>query len=167
MGTLTATYAANATFTISLAAGPLATSSTLVAGRQSTSVDFSALNYEEVLISGKITTGTSPTAGGFIEVWWIPQLTDGTWPDTFGATDANVTISAREELAAYGFNLASIVNSSVSNHTYSFTSSLRRATGMARYSKIGCIWVVQSTSVALNGTAGNHSIGYMGVTAGY
>jgi hypothetical protein len=166
MGTLTATYAANVTFTISLATGPLASSSTLVAGRQSTSIDLSTLNYEEVLISGKISTGTGPTAG-YIEAWWIPQLTDGSWPDTFTSTDANITVSSREELASYGFNLASIVTNSTANHAYNFTSSLRKASGMSRISKIGCIWVVHSTVATLNGTAGNHSIGYMGVTAGY
>jgi hypothetical protein len=161
---MTWTYSSEGTITITLTS--LGTSATLVAGQQSNSIDLSSSNYDDVLfrVTTQSITTPAPTAGGFIEVWWVPQLTNGSWPDGFGATDNARTVSSRAELQAYGKLIGSVQNSAATDHYYYLTGSLIKATCQLHYSKIGCVWVTQSTGQALNGTAANHSAGYMGMT---
>lgn len=153
-------YGTGTAMTCTLAS--LATSSTRVAGRQSTSVDNSTNLYLDYIVSGKISVGTTPTANTFIEVWIIPKGTDGNWPDTFGATDAAVTVTSREMLFSYGTLLVSIpVPVATSNVAYAYNRSL--LSKFAVVPKEWCVWVTHSTAVNLNSTGGNHVVEQMGV----
>ena len=85
--------AASAAYTITLAS--LATSSTLVAGRESTSVSNTTNLYLDYGIAGLITVGTTPTVNTIIEVWAYGSLNDTpTYPDVFDGTDSAETVTS-------------------------------------------------------------------------
>jgi hypothetical protein len=85
-------YVADAAFTIDLSA--LAASSTLVAGRESTSISNTSNNYIDYRISGSFISGTTPTAGGEARLSYVAPIEDApTWPDVFDGTDSAETIT--------------------------------------------------------------------------
>lgn len=159
-------YGTVTAFTIGLATTPLASSSTLVAGRESSAVDFSGLSCEDILVSGFITTGTGPTAG-LIQVWAYGQLDDTpTYPDTIDGTDSDETLTSVDVRNAGLYLGASIVTSSTSNFAYPVKPfSLRRLFG--EVPKRGGLFVTHSTVAALNSTAGNHKLVYTPVFRQY
>lgn len=152
------TLAASTTLTISLHTGPLASSSTLVAGRSSTEIDNSTNLHLDKIISGKISVGTTPTASTVIEVWLIPKREDSSYHDTFDGTDKNVTVTSRSHLLGYGTLLALLsVPAATSNVAYEFSKSIAAALGTNCPAKFQ-IFVVHNTGVALNSTSGNHAL---------
>ena len=158
-------YAASVSLTMTLAS--LASDATnLLAGRQSTLVDNTSNLYLDYLLAGKITTGTSPTVSRVIEVWAWGWLSDAPlYPDTLGASDANVTLTTRDGLFQFARRAAVLVVTATSNVSYYFGPvSVRSLFGGTCPSKWG-IWVVQNTAVALNATGGNHVITAMPVFA--
>lgn len=97
-GDIKVQYGTPADLTITLAS--LASSSTLVAGRESTVVDNRTDEYLDALVSGYIKAGTSPTAGN-IEVWVYAQLDDTpTYPDVMDGTDSDETCTSRDVMFA-------------------------------------------------------------------
>lgn len=153
-------YAASSDLTITIAS--LATSSTLVAGQQSTSVDNTSGKYLDYLVSSKITNGTTPTVNTLIEVWAIPKRNDTEWPDTFGATNAARTVTSRGQLQNYGKLVAQHnVIANTSNNPWEVSNvSLCQALGVpfGASPKEWVLWVVHSTVAALNSTGTNHKI---------
>lgn len=153
-------YASSSDLTITLAS--LATSSTLVAGRNSASVVNTTNKYLDYLISSMITNGTTPTANTLIEVWAIPKKNDTEWPDGFTASDAAKTVTSRGQLQNYGALIAQHnIIATTSNLVWESSNvSLCAKLGLAFGSapKEFVIWVVHSTAVNLNSTAGNHKI---------
>lgn len=85
-------YIASSGLTISL--NSLATSSTWLTGRQATAVDNTTNKYLDYALSGLVKVGTSPTANTEIRVYVVSMADDTTWPDTFGASDAGVTVTS-------------------------------------------------------------------------
>lgn len=158
-------YGPNMDFVITLA-GLSDDSSFKTHGRQSNAIDLSSSSFQEVLFSLAMTSNDTlaPTAGGSIEAWWIPQRTNGSWPDTFGAVDAAVTVSSREELFAYGSPIGSVIVNAALAHTYDIESSLIKATGQRRFSKIGVIWVLNATGQVLDADPTKHRCSWQGVT---
>lgn len=153
--------AAPAAFTITLAS--LATSSTLVAGRQSTSIvnasSGNSAGYSDYIIGGLITGSTSAqTAGKNYEVWVIAKKDGIGWPDTFGASDANVTITTRTQLASYGKLLATFTTTTATSEKMDFQESLLACLGYVP--REFCLFVVQNSGQSLNSTGGNHVINY-------
>lgn len=153
--------------TITLAS--LATSSTLVAGRQSTVVDNTSNLYLDVQLTGQITTGTTPTVAKQIQVWGFAPLkivsSTKTYPiattTALGASDAAATfeVGQRNGLAL----LATMVVNATSDRAYNFiVPSLAQAFGGTLPPFWG-VWVTHETAVNLNSTAGNHWIHYMGI----
>lgn len=159
------TYGPNMDFTITLA-NLLDDSANQLIGQQSDAIDLSLSSFQEVLFSFRITSNAAiaTTAGGSIEAWWIPQRTDGTWPDTFGALDAQVTISSREQLFAYGSPIGSVIVGTTLSHPYDIESSLIKATGQRRFSKIGVIWVQNASGQTLDANPATHRCCWEGVT---
>ncbi len=151
---------ASSDLTITIAS--LATSSTLVAGRQSTSVSNSSNKYLDYKISSRITNGTTPTANTLIEVWVIAKLNDSSWPDGFGASDAARTVTSRGQLQNYGKLVAQHnIIATTSNLVWEASNvSLCQAMNLPLGAppKEFVIWVVHSTVAALHATAGNHFI---------
>jgi hypothetical protein len=142
----------------------LATSAGLVAGRASNAFNNTSILYQDCIVSGFICVGTPVTVNTVIEVWLIPALNDSpTWPDTFGGTDANVTVSSRGMLFGYGKLLSSIqVDTTTANVKYAFEGSARAVFG-GSLPKQFQIWVVHNTGSNLNGTGANQEIDITGV----
>lgn len=161
-------YAASAAYTITLAS--LATSPTLVEGRESGAVSNTTLNYLDYLIGGKITTGTTPTAGGLIEVWAYGSVNDTpTYPDMMDGTDSAETVTSRDILI-YGLSrIATIPVDATSDRTYwfgpiSLAGTFGRLVGGNVYiPKNHGIFVVHSAGTNLHATGSNHAIWHTGI----
>ena len=155
MSTVNISYAASGALTITLAS--LATSSTLVAGRESTAVDNSSTLALDYLLSGKVTTGTSPAAGA-IEVWVVGELDDSTWPDVFDGTDSNETVTSRDILTACGRLCASMVTGTTNDQTYYFSKTSVASLFGGVCPRKFVVFVTQNTTVNLNATGSNQAI---------
>ncbi len=156
-------YGASAALTITLAS--LATSSTLLVGRQSTAIDNATDKYLDFLVGGKITTGTSPTANKQIEILAFGSLNDTPlYPDTLGAADAGVTLTNTGNKLAVVIPLVTIPTTSSSNITYFFGPfSLAKLFG-AMPKKWG-IFVTHNTGADLHATGSNHALYFVPVYA--
>lgn len=153
-------YGTPGAYTITLAS--LATSSTLVAGRESNALDNTSNKYGDVMVSGKITTGTSPTANTTIEVHAVAVLENSgpTWPDVFDGTDSAETITSLNVKANIVTPIASIVVPNTSNIAYPFQPvGIRKFFGDAPPPQ-HVIFVTHNCVAALNATGGNHAIYY-------
>jgi hypothetical protein len=161
-----ASNADTAALTITLTG--LATSSTLVAGRESTAVDNRSNVDEDHLVSGKITVGTSPT-GGRIEVWAYAPISIGSGTPAYGkatGTDAAITFDSRNQLLSAMRPIWSTAVDAVSNREFYIPpTSIREAFGElpARWG----IVVVHSSGVNLHATAANHALHYHRVQKQY
>lgn len=132
----------------------LATSSTLVAGRESTAVDNSSTLYLDVQIKQKVTTGTTPSAGT-IELWIIPSFDGTTWPDVFDGTDSAETVTSRDVLYGSGRLGASVATDTTSDRVYELTvPSVRDLFGSLPQKFV--LFIVHNTGVNLNSTESNH-----------
>jgi len=152
--------------TITLAS--LATSSTLVAGRQSTIVTNVSNKFMDAIVTGQITTGTSPTAAKTIAVYLFVPLSAATstfvYPvagaTALGESDAAATFDLEQRIG--GLILAgSSGTNATSNRAYSFSFSVREKVGYMPL-KWG-LFVTHDTAVNLNATAGNHWFHYTGI----
>jgi len=153
-------FGASGTFT--LTAASLATSSTRVAGRESTALAVSSLQpVMDVLIGGKITLGTSPTANKFIELWVYAAVKDDPiYPDGFTGSDSNRSVTSENVRTAALVMGAGAISDSTSDRTYWFAPfSVAALFGGVLPTHFG-VWLVHDTGVNLNATAGNHAIYY-------
>ena len=149
-------YPAASDITITLAS--LATDANLLVGRQSTAIDNSTNLYTDYLVSGKVTAGTSPTTARSIEVWAVGSWDGTNWPDAFGASDASRTFTSADIKASVVRLLGVMATDNTSNRAYYFgPTSVAGAFGGTLPPKFA-VFVVHSTAVALNATAGNHQI---------
>lgn len=156
-GDLKAGWGADSALTITLAS--LASSTGLVAGRESTSYDNSTAKDPDVLVSGKVTTGTSPTASKSIEVWIVAPIEDTpTWPDVFDGTDSAETATGRNVLFGSAKLGAVIASDNTSDRTYAIAPFSVAALFGGHMPKQFSVFVVHDTGVNLNSTAGNHAI---------
>lgn len=169
MATQSLSYASTTdTTALSITLASLATSATLVAGRQSAVVDNSSNLYLDAILSGQITTGTSPT-GGRIEVWAWGLLKQASSAETYpvagasalGASDAAATFDVEQKRA---LALASVIAvNTTSDRAYAVNPvSVASLFGGALPMFWG-VFVTHSTGVNLNATAGNHWLHYLGV----
>lgn len=147
--------------TITLAS--LATSSTLLVGRESTAVDNRTNLDLDHLLSGRFKAGTSPTAATKIEVWVAAPTSiasgTATYPDTVTGSDAAITLTS-DNVKFSALRLAwSTTVDSTTGRVYSMPpTSLASLFGDLPpfYSVI----VTHSTAVNLDSTAGNHKLCY-------
>lgn len=99
----------------------VASSGSLVAGRQSAVISNLIDLDLSKQIAGKVRTGTSPAAG-IMELWLITPIKNDagvfTWPDTFGGSDGNVTVTSRAILLACGILLWRTPTDATSNRDY-------------------------------------------------
>jgi hypothetical protein len=157
-------YGASADLTITLAS--LATSSTLVAGRESTAIDNSSNLYLDDLIEGEVMTGTSPTAARSIRVYAYGSITDTpNYPDVFDGTDSDETVTSADIRDSVLPLLAVMATANTSNVAYPFAAtSMAMAYGGVLPRNYG-VWVSHETGVNLNSTGGNHRISHKPVYA--
>lgn len=143
--------------TMTLSAASLASSSTKVAGRQSTLVDNSTNKFLDYLVTGKVTTGTSPTTNRSIQLWVFAEFDGTNQIDTFGATDANVTVTDEQVRNGELILAWSVQTNANSNRVYYIRPfSVASLFGGLCPRKWG-LWLVHDTAVALNSTAANHA----------
>jgi hypothetical protein len=153
MADLRPVYVASSAVTITLTS--LATSATLVAGRESNAIDNSSGLYLDYFLAGRIMTGTTPTVG-VIEVNVVAMQDDTTWPDVFDGTSSAETVTTVDIKNAICRLAASMVNTATSNIAYSFGPvSVASLFGGVCPRKFA-VFVTHSTVAALNATAGNH-----------
>lgn len=151
-------YATEINATITLAS--LATSTTLLVGRQSSEIDNRTALNQDYLVSGKITTGTSPTTARPIEIWVIAALDNAapTYLGGFGTADGAGPTLIQENKNTMCVLVASITCNATSNQQYDFgpvsIAALFGGFCPARF----VFFVTQNTAAALNATAGNHQI---------
>lgn len=155
-------YAADAQVTLTLAS--LASSSTWVAGRESSSVDNSSNKYLDYEVTGKITTGTTPTVGE-IRLYAIKPINDTpTWPDVFDGTDSDETVTNTAILDKIPI-LWSGSNSTSSNISYPIISAISIAQLWGFIPSLFGFFVSHSTVAALNSTGSNHELSVRGIYA--
>lgn len=159
-------WGSSAAYTITLTG--LGTSSTKVAGRESTAISHTTADALDYLIGGKITTGTSPTAGKTLDVWVYGSIDDTpTYPDVFDGTDSAETVTSENVRNSALKLLASMVIDSTNDRTYWFGP-----TGIAQLFGGGLpknhgLFVTHDTAVNLNATASNHALSYTPIYARY
>ena len=169
MATATTNYSRttdSTALTITLAS--LATSASLVAGRQSAVISNASDKFLDVRVFGQITTGTSPTTAKSIVIYvFAPiKVASSTFNYPFatttelGETDAAATFEA-EQRNMLRFGAAITVNAT-SDRKYSFGFNIAPLFGGFMPLKWG-LWVTHDTAVNLNSTAGNHWIHYNGL----
>lgn len=170
MADIKSKYPASSADSVALTISPasLASDSNLLAGRQSTVVDNTTNLDLDHLVSGKVRVGTSPTAAKRIELYaFAPtKIASGvaTYPDSFGASDANRSITSANVKAA-GFRLVwSAFVDSTSDRDY-FIPPTSIAELFGKLPPFWGLWLVHDTVAALNSTAGNHELHYHRIQA--
>lgn len=151
-------YASSAAYTITLTG--LATSSTLVAGRESTALSNASNKYLDELVAGFVTVGTTPTANTSIEVHAVGSLNDTpTYPDVFDGTDSAETVTNTGVKMGICRPVGiMLVTATTSNIAYPFSPlGIRQLFGDGMPTA-HVIFVTHSTAVNLNDTAANHAI---------
>lgn len=155
------------TVPITITLASLATSSTLLVGREATAIvndtNIATDLDEDRWLSGKIRTGTSPTVSTQIEVWaFIPRkIASGTatWPQGATGSDAALTLnSVNAKNSGWLKLVASMTVDATSNRDYDFSGNVTQLFGFTppRLS----VFVTHNTAVNLDSTGGNHEINY-------
>ena len=165
-GDILSQQATSAAFTITLTG--LATSSTKVAGRESTAIATDANDYLDYIVSGNITTGTNPTISKTIDVYAYGVINDTpTYPVNITGTDAAASMASENQRNSALNIFHTIFVDSTSDRTYSIKPmAISPVFGGVLPTDIG-LWVVHDTAVNLNATATNHTLQYTGVYARY
>ena len=157
MADIKVAYAASSNLTITLAS--LATSSTWLAGRESTAVDNTTNKYLDYRLSGKVTVGTTPTVNTEIRVYVVGLMDDSTWPDVFDGTDSAETVTSAGVGSGF-LKLAAVmlVDATTSDRVYYFDAGSVRALFDGVLPPKFVVFVAHNTGVNLNSTAGNHQV---------
>lgn len=147
-------YVADAAITMDLSA--LASSSTFVAGRESTAITNSS-NLLDYKISGTFISGTTPTAPAEHRLYYVVPTEDTpTWPDVFDGTDSAETLTntnIRDSLVLGWSGTAS----TASNVTYPIVSALTLAQAFGVCPKHWGLFFTHAHTAALKTDAGNTS----------
>jgi hypothetical protein len=152
-------YAASAAFTFTLAS--IATSSTRVAGSESTAIDNTSNKYLDYLVAGKVTTGTSPTDAKQIDLWVYASFEDTpTYPDVLDGTNSTETLTSEGVRNGALVLAASISTNNTSDRTYWFAPFSVAALFGGRMPKFFGLFLSHDTGVNLNSTGGNHAFWY-------
>lgn len=155
-------YAASAAYTITLTG--LVTSSTLIAGRQSTPISNTANLYHDYLVGGRITSGTTPTVDKSIEIWLFGSVNDTpTYPDQFSTADADRSVtSVNIKKSAVRILDRLFVDATTDRVNWFGPVGIAQAFGWVLPKNHG-VWVVHDCVAALHTTPGNHVVSHTGV----
>lgn len=158
MTTASIAYGSATAMTVTLTG--LASSSTLLAGREATAVDNTSTKAVDYLVGGKITTGATTPIAGQIEVW-VSGSYDGT---TYGGgcTGSDAALTFTSEKTALRL-LCVLVTDTTAAHTYEFGPySIAQCFGGPVPIK-WTVFVTHNSSAALHATASNHEIKYTAI----
>lgn len=149
--------------TITLAS--LGSSSTSVAGQESTAISNASDLYMDALVSGQITTGSATLTAGVIEVYvygYVKHVSStATYPNPLTGSNNAVTFVAETKQRLY-------LGDSIATNTTANTAYGIKPFGVAQFFggimpiKWGIV-VVHNTGQNLNATAGNQYIHYQGI----
>ena len=162
MSTITQIYGSSTTITI--APENVATSSTFVAGVESSVIDNSSNNFVDALVGGTWTSGTTPTSGTQVLIYVFSVRDDTpTYPDVMDGTSSAETLTSAGVGAGF-LKLAAVitVDSATSNRPYDVLFSVASLFGGVMPLKWG-IFITHNTGVNSNSTAGNHVWKYTGI----
>lgn len=141
---------------LTITLGSLASSSTRVAGRESTAVT-PADPVIDHLVGGKVTVGTAPTVNKQIDVWVYAELDDApAYPDTITGADGARTLTSENVRNAALVLARSIQVDATSDRLYYIAPfSVAELFGGKLPGHWG-LFVTHDTGVALNATGSNH-----------
>lgn len=154
---------------ITLTLASLATSASLVAGRESTAISNVSNQFLDAYVSGQITVGTTPTTAKSINVYVYALLkhvsSAASYPIATATALTGVDAAATFEIDQLNaVRLAASINIiATSDRAYSVAPfSVAALFGGVLPIKWG-IFVTHNTGVNLNATAGNHWFHWQGV----
>lgn len=165
MATTTINYSSNTSITCSVAS--TASSSTFVAGRESTQIDNTSTLYMDALVQGKVTVGTTPTANTQIGiyVWGADTSLATTAIDVLDGTDSAETLTNTGVLfSALKPGAVITVTAATSDVGYNFAPFSVAALFGGVMPKFWGLYVAHNTGVNLNATGGNHAFSFNGIT---
>lgn len=164
MATLVTNYSSNTAITIGLA--NLATSSTLLAGRESSQIDNTTNKYIDALVSGFVSVGTTPTANTqiVVYVWGADTSLATTAIDTLDGTDSDETLTNTGVRDALRLGASINVPAATSDVQYPVQPfSVAQLFG-GILPKFWGLWVTHNTGVALRNTSVNtNNFEYVGI----
>ena len=164
MATSTVNYSSNTTITMDLA--NLGSSSTFVAGRESTQVDNTTNKYMDALVSGFISVGTTPTANTTIAVYVYGADTSlaTTALDVLDGTNSAATLTNTGILNALRLGASIAIPTDTSNVQYIVLPFSVAALFGGVMPKYWGLFVSHNTGVALRNNAVNtDSFEFVGV----
>lgn len=159
------TYATKTSISMDLSA--LASSSSLLAGRESNEIDNTSNLYVDALVQGVVTVGTTPTTGKSIQVyvWGSDTAASTTTLDVLDGVDSAETLTnagVRDALLKYGAGV--LLDAATSNQAYPI-GPFSVAQLFGSMPKYWGLFVTQETGVALKTDAANtNSFSYTGIT---
>ena len=169
---LTTTYdSVSDTNALTITLASLATSASLIVGRQSTIVSNTSTKYVDFLVSGQITVGTTPTVDKNILVYVFAPLkaAGSTFSYPIATTTALTESDGAATFEAYQLNQLMLAPKPIqviatSDRAYSVAPfSVAQLFGGVCPLKWG-LFVTHNTGVNLNATAGNHWFHWTGIT---
>ena len=166
MATTNIAYSSNTTITMDLSA--LASSSTFVAGRESTQVDNTSNLYVDAIVSGRFIVGTTPTLPCQLNVYvWGSDISLATTAiDVLDGTDSAETFTNTTVLnSALRLGSASQILVNTSNVTYDIAPFSVAALFGGILPKFWGLYVSHNMTAALKTDAGNtNSFRFNGIT---
>ena len=164
MATSTVNYSANTAITMDLA--NLATSSTFLAGRESSQIDNTSNKFVDALVSGFVSVGTTPTANTVIGIYVYGADTSlaTTALDVLDGTDSAETLTNAGILAALKLGASIAVPAATSDVQYIVLPFSVAALFGGVMPKFWGLFVSHNTAVNLRNTAVNtNSFEYVGI----
>lgn len=149
----------------------LATSSTLVAGWTSGSIDNTTNEYTDYLISGSITLESAGLAAGEIRLYaYAAHLDTPTWPDLFSSgtegTEGTATVHDSEIRDSGMVLLWSTATDTGASDVYTIPpTSIAEAFG--HVPRLFALWIVHSTGANLESTGDPNQVYSQPVTGRY
>lgn len=167
MSTTTVNYSGTGT-SITMDLANLATSSTFVAGRESSEIDNTTNKYLDALVQGRISVGTTPTANTYIKVFvWGSDVSLATTAiDVLDGTDSAETLTnvgIRDALKLGAEIAVPATTSDVAYEVQPFSVAALFGGWMPRF---WGIFVAHNTAVNLRNNAVNtNSLRFVGIKA--
>lgn len=163
MATVQQNYPAADTVALTISLASLASSTTLLAGRESTVVDNTTTLDLDHLVSGVIKLGTSPEPYAVVEVWaYAPiKIASGTptYPDVLDGTDSDETLTS-SNVKASALRLVHVMDSDGTTGQNLYVPPTSIASLFGELPPFWGLFVAHNTNVALDSTAGNHYLHY-------
>lgn len=164
MATATVNYSSNTTITMDLA--NLGTSSTFLAGRESSQIDNTSNKYMDCTVSGVVSVGTTPTANTVIAVYVYGADTSlaTTALDTLDGTDSAETLTNTGILNALRLGATIAVPANTSDVQYIVLPFSVASLFGGVMPKFWGLFVSHNTGVALRNNAVNtNSFDFVGI----